>query len=44
MADENKAECQKSKMQKLKEKLDQHIEESDEEKGVMILLKGDGKG
>lgn len=44
MADENQAERQKRKMQKLKEKVDQHIEACDEEKGVMILLTGDGKG
>jgi cob(I)alamin adenosyltransferase len=31
-------------MQKLKEKVDQHIEACNEEKGVMILLTGDGKG
>jgi cob(I)alamin adenosyltransferase len=41
---ENQAERQKRKMQKLKEKVDQHIEACDEEKGVMILLTGDGKG
>ena len=44
MADENQAESQKSKMQKLKEKVDQHIKACNEEKGVMILLTGDGKG
>ena len=44
MADENPAERQKRKMQKLKEKVDQHIEACDQEKGVMILLTGDGKG
>ena len=44
MADENQAERQKRKMQKLKEKVDQHIEACDEEKGVMIFLTGDGKG
>jgi cob(I)alamin adenosyltransferase len=44
MADENQAERQKRKMQKLKEKVDQHIEACNEEKGVMILLTGDGKG
>ena len=44
MADENQAERQKRKMQKLKEKVDQHIEACDKEKGVMILLTGDGKG
>ena len=44
MADENQAERQKRKMQKLKEKVDQHIEACDEEKGVMILLTGDGNG
>ena len=41
---ENQAERQKRKMQKLKEKVDQHIEACNEEKGVMILLTGDGKG
>ena len=44
MADENQAERQKRKMQKLKEIVDQHIEACDQEKGVMILLTGDGKG
>ena len=44
MADENQAERQKRKIQKLKEKVDQHIEACNEEKGVMILLTGDGKG
>lgn len=44
MADENQAERQKRKMQKLKEKVDQHIKACNEEKGVMILLTGDGKG
>ena len=44
MADENQAERQKRKMQKLKEKVDKHIEACDQEKGVMILLTGDGKG
>lgn len=44
MADENQAERQKRKMQKLKEKVDQHIEACDQEKGVMILLTGDGEG
>jgi cob(I)alamin adenosyltransferase len=44
MADENQAERQKRKMKKLKEKVDQHIEACDQEKGVMILLTGDGKG
>ena len=44
MADENQAERQKRKMQKLKEKVDQHIEACNQEKGVMILLTGDGKG
>ena len=44
MADENQAESQKRKMQKLKEKVDQHIKACNEEKGVMILLTGDGKG
>lgn len=44
MADENQAERQKRKMQKLKEKVDQHIKACDQEKGVMILLTGDGKG
>ena len=44
MADENQAERQKRKIQKLKEKVDQHIEACNEEKGVLILLTGDGKG
>jgi len=32
------------KMQKLKEKVDAHIEAADTERGVMILLTGNGKG
>jgi cob(I)alamin adenosyltransferase len=32
------------KMQKLKEKVDAHIAAADEERGVMILLTGNGKG
>ena len=44
MADDNQAERHKRKMQILKEKVDQHIEACDQEKGVMILLTGDGKG
>ncbi|MFT6300304.1 MAG: cob(I)alamin adenosyltransferase [Saprospiraceae bacterium] len=41
---ESQAERQKRKMEKLKEKVDQHVAACDEEKGVMILLTGDGKG
>ena len=41
---ESQAERQKRKMQKLKTKVDQHVAACDQERGVMILLTGDGKG
>ena len=42
--DETKDESHKRKMQKQKEKVDAKIAASDEERGVMIVLTGDGKG
>ena len=45
MTDENqKNESHKKKMQKQKEKVDAHIKAADEERGVLILLTGNGKG
>ena len=45
MTDENqKNESHKKKMQKQKEKVDAHIKSADEERGVLILLTGNGKG
>ncbi len=41
---ESSAERHKRKMQKQKEKVDQHIAEATDERGVLILLTGDGKG
>jgi cob(I)alamin adenosyltransferase len=41
---ESRAERHKRKMQKQKEKVDQHIAEATDERGVLILLTGDGKG
>lgn len=41
---ETKADSHKRKMQKQKEKVDANIAAADEERGVMILLTGDGKG
>lgn len=41
---ETTAERHKRKMQKQKEKVDQHIAEASEERGVLLLLTGDGKG
>ena len=41
---ETKDESHKRKMQNQKEKIDAKIAASDEERGVMILLTGDGKG
>lgn len=38
------AERHKRKMQKQKEKVDQHIAEATDERGVLLLLTGDGKG
>ena len=42
--DESKADSHKRKMQKQKEKVDANIKAADEERGVMILLTGDGQG
>ena len=42
MTDKNASH--KQKMAKLKEKVDAHIAAADEERGVMILLTGNGKG
>lgn len=39
-----KQQSHQKKMEKLKEKVDAHIAAADEERGVMILLTGDGKG
>ncbi len=44
MTDSDKNESHKKKMQKQKEKVDAHIEASDIERGVFILLTGNGKG
>ena len=41
---ETKDQSHKRKMQNQKEKIDAKIAASDEERGVMILLTGDGKG
>lgn len=43
-ASETKDESHKRKMQNQKEKVDAKIAASDEERGVMIVLTGDGKG
>jgi cob(I)alamin adenosyltransferase len=43
-ASEKKDESHKRKMQNQKEKVDAKIAASDEERGVMIVLTGDGKG
>jgi cob(I)alamin adenosyltransferase len=40
----DKSDAHKRKMQKLKDKVDSHIAAADEERGVMILLTGNGKG
>lgn len=40
----NKEQRHKAKMQKQKAKVDANIERADEERGVAILLTGDGKG
>lgn len=44
MSDEKKNQKHKASMQKQKEKVDARIEEASEERGVAILLTGDGKG
>jgi cob(I)alamin adenosyltransferase len=41
---ETAAERHKRKMQKQKEKVDEHIAAASEERGVLLLLTGDGKG
>lgn len=41
---DTESESHKRKMQKLKEKVDARIAAADQERGVMILLTGDGKG
>jgi cob(I)alamin adenosyltransferase len=44
MSDKNTDEKHKQKMQKQKTKIDAHIAEANEERGVLILLTGNGKG
>ncbi|MCK9469910.1 MAG: cob(I)yrinic acid a,c-diamide adenosyltransferase, partial [Porticoccaceae bacterium] len=45
MTDSNiDSDAHKRKMQKLKEKVDARIAAADTERGVMILLTGNGKG
>ena len=44
MTDQDKNESHKKKMQKQKENVDAHIAEANIEKGVLILLTGNGKG
>jgi cob(I)alamin adenosyltransferase len=44
VTDEKKAASHKKKMQNQKENIDAHIAESNEERGVLILLTGNGKG
>lgn len=44
MSDQDKNEAHKKKMQKQKEKVDAHIAEANIERGVTILLTGNGKG
>ncbi len=44
MTETDKSDAHKRKMQKLKDKVDSHIAAADEERGVMILLTGNGKG
>ena len=44
MTEQDKNESHKKKMQKQKEKVDAHIAEANIEKGIMILLTGNGKG
>ncbi len=44
MTEQDKNESHKKKMQKQKEKVDAHIAEANIEKGVLILLTGNGKG
>tara|TARA_R110002072_G_scaffold24747_2_gene83661 strand:+ start:23083 stop:23691 length:609 start_codon:yes stop_codon:yes gene_type:complete len=44
MTEQNKNESHKKKMQKQKENVDAHIAEANIEKGILILLTGNGKG
>lgn len=44
MSEQDKNEAHKKKMQKQKEKVDAHIAAADIERGVCILLTGNGKG
>lgn len=44
MSEQDKNEAHKKKMQKQKESVDSHIAEANIEKGVLILLTGNGKG
>jgi cob(I)alamin adenosyltransferase len=44
MSTSDKNESHKKKMQKQKEKVDAHIAQANTERGVMILLTGNGKG
>lgn len=44
MSDDRKNQKHKASMQKQKEKVDARIEEASEQRGVAILLTGDGKG
>jgi cob(I)alamin adenosyltransferase len=43
-AEESKNETHKKKMQKQKENVDAHIEQANEDRSVLILLTGNGKG
>jgi cob(I)alamin adenosyltransferase len=43
-SDDQKQKKHQQKMEKLKENIDEHIASADEERGVMILLTGNGKG
>tara|TARA_R110001599_G_scaffold142819_2_gene323636 strand:+ start:374 stop:982 length:609 start_codon:yes stop_codon:yes gene_type:complete len=44
MSEQDKNDAHKKKMQKQKESVDSHIAEANIEKGVLILLTGNGKG
>jgi len=44
VTDDKKAVSHKKKMQKQKENIDAHIAQASEERGVLILLTGNGKG
>jgi len=43
-AEDNKNDAHKKKMQKQKENVDAHIEQANEDRSVLILLTGNGKG